>query len=140
MCVCVSGKPHIMGTKYPHKDGNMWNPCPCGDICLVPVRKAFEIVLLNVKMFKMPLIITVKLNTQQIGHMQLSGRLSKARNTANSLCNAKMCFKAEVCQCFHGKILSSKQVEYAESRKVHEMFLNTIIDFASDGITHFSFR
>ncbi len=27
-----SGKPYVMGTKCPHKDGNIQNPCPCGDI------------------------------------------------------------------------------------------------------------
>ncbi len=33
VCVCVcSGKPYVMGTKCPHKDGNIQNPCPCGDI------------------------------------------------------------------------------------------------------------
>ncbi len=37
-CVCVggSGKPYVMGTKCPHKDGNIQNPCPCGDIFWSP--------------------------------------------------------------------------------------------------------
>ncbi len=30
LCVCGSGKPYVMGTKCPHKDGNIQNPCPVG--------------------------------------------------------------------------------------------------------------
>ncbi len=39
VCVCVGGpgKPYVMGTKCPV--GNIQNPCPCGDIFLVPMRK-----------------------------------------------------------------------------------------------------
>jgi len=29
VCVCLSSIPYIIGTKYPHKDGNIWNSCPC---------------------------------------------------------------------------------------------------------------
>ncbi len=36
VCVCGSGKPYVMGTKCPHKDGNIQNPCPCGDIFWSP--------------------------------------------------------------------------------------------------------
>ncbi len=32
VCVCGSGIPYVMGTKCPHNDGNIQNPCPCGDI------------------------------------------------------------------------------------------------------------
>ncbi len=30
--VCGSGILYVMGTKCPHKDGNIQNPCHCGDI------------------------------------------------------------------------------------------------------------
>ncbi len=36
VCVCGSGKPYVMGTKCPHNDGNIQNPCPCGDIFWSP--------------------------------------------------------------------------------------------------------
>ncbi len=36
MCVCGPGKTDVMGTKCPHKDGNIQNPCPCGDIFFSP--------------------------------------------------------------------------------------------------------
>ncbi len=36
MCVCGSGIPYVMGDR----DGNIQNPCPCGDIfCFAPLRK-----------------------------------------------------------------------------------------------------
>ncbi len=36
VCVCGSGIPYVMGTKCPHNDGNIQNPCPCGDIFWSP--------------------------------------------------------------------------------------------------------
>jgi len=30
--MCGSGKPYVTGTKCPHKDGNIPNPCPLRDI------------------------------------------------------------------------------------------------------------
>ncbi len=36
VCVCGPGTPHVMGTKCPRKDGNLQNPCPCGDIFWPP--------------------------------------------------------------------------------------------------------
>jgi len=41
--VCVErgdpGKLYIMGTKCAHKDGNIWNLCPCGYIFWSPWGK-----------------------------------------------------------------------------------------------------
>jgi len=39
VCVCGSGKPYVMGTKCPHKDCNIQNPCPSGDIFWSPTGK-----------------------------------------------------------------------------------------------------
>ncbi len=36
VCWCGSGIPYVMGTKCPHNDGNIQNPCPCGDIFWSP--------------------------------------------------------------------------------------------------------
>ncbi len=38
ICVSVRFK-YVIGTESFHKNGNIQNPCPCGDISLVPMRK-----------------------------------------------------------------------------------------------------
>jgi len=48
-----------MGTKYPHKDGNIRNPCPCGDIFLVPMRK---------RAYNHQVIYLEKLKMQKVGY------------------------------------------------------------------------
>jgi len=57
--VCGLGKPYVMGTKYPHKDGNIRNPCPCGDIFLVPMRK---------RAYNHQVIYLEKLKMQKVGY------------------------------------------------------------------------
>jgi len=40
VCVCVHVRACLcVWPKRPHKDGNIWNPCPCGDLFLVSMRK-----------------------------------------------------------------------------------------------------
>ncbi|ROL49765.1 Rho GDP-dissociation inhibitor 1 [Anabarilius grahami] len=38
-CSVAAGISYVMVTKYPHKDGDIQNPSPCGDIFLVPMQK-----------------------------------------------------------------------------------------------------
>lgn len=44
--MCGSGIPYVIGTKFPHKDANIQNPCPHEDIVLekkkFPVRGRFR--------------------------------------------------------------------------------------------------
>ncbi len=43
VCVCGSGIPYVMGDR----DGNIQNPCPCGDIFFCPTEETTLEIIQN---------------------------------------------------------------------------------------------